>query len=108
MRRLRLMRPISKAYRGFGEERPVDVEGEVEHPGLQSVGRVTIKTAQLPVTPKLISALPGKSQGVVRSLSPQGTIDAQLEGHDAIQELGHSPPRAHASTPPPLYRNIFD
>ncbi|MCE9543934.1 MAG: AsmA-like C-terminal region-containing protein, partial [Planctomycetia bacterium] len=69
---------LALRLRAFGDGRPVDIDGQIEHPGPASTGVVTINTTELPVSSRLMDALPGKSQTVVRSLAPQGTINAQV------------------------------
>ena len=64
--------------RGYGDGQPVDLEGQIEHPGPKGVGLVTVNAAQMPLTEKLFDALPGKTQKIVRSLAPQGTFNTQV------------------------------
>ena len=61
--------------RGYGDGRPIDIEGQIDHPGPAATGAVTISALQMPLTSRLLEALPGKSQGIVKSLEPQGTIN---------------------------------
>jgi len=72
--------------RGYGDGRPIDIEGQFDHPGPDSTGAVTVSTMQMPLSSRLLDALPGKSQAIVKSLEPQGTINCLVRMWRATPE----------------------
>jgi len=59
------------AYSG---SQPVRITGRIQQPTTAATGDVEVRAEQIPLDDKLLSALPGKSRDVVRSLHPHGTI----------------------------------
>lgn len=72
--------------RGYGDGRPIEIEGEFAHPGSDCTGAVTMSTMQMPLGNRLLDALPGKTQGIVKSLEPQGTINCLVRMWRATPE----------------------
>ena len=97
-----------------GSGQPVYMKGTFHNPGKHATGRLNIVANGLPIDEKLLQALPGKSNDVVRSLGPQGTLNVavQLERQDASERWSrHSQVRLndiavrYAKFPYPL-RNV--
>ncbi|MEC7696129.1 MAG: AsmA-like C-terminal region-containing protein [Planctomycetota bacterium] len=56
-------------------DRPVEIVGRIDQPGPRGVGEVFLKADNVPLDEKLIRATPEKIQQVIKSFSPQGTVN---------------------------------
>ena len=56
-------------------DRPVEIVGRIYQPGPNGVGEVFLKADTVPLDEKLIRSTPEKIQKVIRSFSPQGTVN---------------------------------
>ena len=83
---------VSVQLTALGSGRPIEIKGRFRNPGANAIGRINISAAGLPIDEKLLRALPGKSQHVIRSLGAQGTIHVttQLERQDARERWHRS------------------
>ncbi|REJ89214.1 MAG: hypothetical protein DWQ35_18495 [Planctomycetota bacterium] len=62
---------------GLASDSPVSIGGTLTNPGPKAVGRVDVLAPQLPIDEQLLAALPGKAQPAIRSLGPQGVVEAR-------------------------------
>lgn len=63
---------------GYSGSQPVRVTAEMLDALSSPYGWVEAKGANLPIDEKLLSALQGKSQAVIRSMEPRGTVDFEV------------------------------
>ncbi|MDA7979762.1 MAG: hypothetical protein MPJ50_13425 [Pirellulales bacterium] len=70
-RRLR----VAINLRGFADNVPVDIQGDVIDPGPDFIGWIQIEGSQLRLDEEMIAALPSRSEDVIRSLNPAGTFN---------------------------------
>ena len=56
-------------------DQPVEIVGRIDNPGPLGVGEVFLKANNVPLDQKLIRATPEKIQQVIKSFSPQGTVN---------------------------------
>jgi len=60
---------------GYGGGQPLEIVGQVLDPRPGAVGWVNITGQNVTIEPQMIAALPDKTQGVIKSLHPQGKFN---------------------------------